>query len=449
MKDRNLVNSLGGRTKNKAKRVWSEKTMQRVSYLAIFVMVLALATTSYTSADSNTQVSLPGAANSDSIDVNLLQGQKIDQVNKANEVASSVSDNTGVASGASAVNTSSDSAPSAASTATTATDVKAANIASTVASVANLSSSSSASSNAESANITAEMAQSDATSASKTQIINSDEDESSSLFATYKVKDGDDAEKVAKQYNVSAQTVRWANKLKDNKLQPGATITVPTIDGVVYTVKDGDKLSDLANKYKSTTDDIVNINNLNSDTVAKGTRILLPDGILPENERPEYNANTHNTTVQTTSNRSTASTSNTSTRSSSSSIRANLSAGQRGVRSSLSVPLASGNRYAYGYCTWYAYNRRAQLGIPIPAVSWGNANTWDTGARASGYTVDSIPSAGAVFQVDSGPYGHVGIVEEVYSDGSIHVSEMNYAGWNIISEGYLTPSQYSGYQFIH
>ena len=111
--------------------------------------------------------------------------------------------------------------------------------------------------------------------------------------------------------------------------------------------------------------------------------------------------------------------------------------------------MAAGNRYAYGYCTWYAYNRRAALGMKLPSVTWGNANTWDTGAAASGYLVNGVPSVGAVFQTDGGAYGHVGIVEEVYADGSIKISEMNYAGWNRVTEGYLSPSEYAGYDFIH
>lgn len=37
-----------------------------------------------------------------------------------------------------------------------------------------------------------------------------------------------------------------------------------------------------------------------------------------------------------------------------------------------------------------------------------------------------------VFQTSGGwgGYGHVGYVESVNADGSITVSEMNYAGWN-------------------
>src|SRR5690606_25336541 len=94
----------------------------------------------------------------------------------------------------------------------------------------------------------------------------------------------------------------------------------------------------------------------------------------------------------------------------------------------------AGNRYAYGYCTYYAFNKRAAAGRPIGS-NWGNATTWAALARASGFAVDKSPRAGDVFQTSGGwgGYGHVGYVERVNADGSVLVSEMNYAGWNRVS----------------
>ena len=417
MTDRNLINSSSERIKSKASGR-SKKFLQRASYIAVFILVLTLVATSYTHADSITQVSLPGVSTSNSIDVNILQGQKVGQVNQSNAVATSLSDNTGGQLAGGAVTTGS----------TTADDVKSANIASAVASVTNLSSSNSVSSNAESVNVSAEMAQADATSVSKQQIVAPTTE--SKALATYVVKEGDSAETIAKAHGVSAQTIRWANGLKTDAMAVGSTITIPAVDGVVYTVKEGDDLKALADKYKSSTESITNINNLNSDKVATGTAILLPDGVLPEEERPEY--------VAPRARR----------RYGRSSYSYGYNDDSSGVSTTLGlyVPIVSGNRYAYGYCTWYAYNRRVQLGLPVSG-GWGNANTWDSGARASGLLVDHIPSVGAIFQTKSGYYGHVGIVERVNPDGSVFVSEMNYAGWNVRST--RTIHNLAGYKFIH
>lgn len=420
MKDRNLINSWCERVK-KTVGGWNHKTIQRASYTAAFILVFGLVATSYLTADSTMQVSLPGALSGDSIDVNLLQGQKIDQMNQANAVATSIANSAGGSLASGAV-----SAQPVASV-TTADDVKTANVASSVATMVNLSSSSSVYSNAVSVNISAELAQADVTSVSKQQIIEPTAELES--ISTYVAKEGDNAETIAQKYGVSSQTIRWANDLKDNSIAVGASITVPVVDGVVYTVKDGDTLASIASKYQSDIDEIVNINNLDDEQVDVGAVLLLPDGILPETERPEYVPPVQTTTPSYNYTYS--------------------SSGTRGLRTSIRAALASGNKYAYGHCTWYAYNRRAALGMKLPSISWGNANTWDTGAKASGYRVDSTPSVGAVFQTDSGYYGHVGIVEEVYADGSIRISEMNYAGWNVTTEGYLSPSDYRGYDFIH
>lgn len=62
---------------------------------------------------------------------------------------------------------------------------------------------------------------------------------------------------------------------------------------------------------------------------------------------------------------------------------------------------------------------------------WGNANTWDEGAKASGVTVNSTPKPGCIAQSNAGNYGHVAWVAEV-SGSNVVVEEYNYE----TSEGY-------------
>lgn len=411
MKHRNLINSTSERIKSRVKG-WSKKTAQRVSYAVMSIAVVGLVVTSFTNS-SNAQVDLPGASISNSINTDIKG-----LVGSSNSGVSSEGASVSGASGAQ----SNQAATSTNSSATTASDVKAANIASDIASDLSLSSSSSVTSSAESANVSAQLAQSDTTSVSKQQIV--EPTTTSKSVVNYTVKNGDNALTVAQKYGVSDQTIRWANNLTDDNLTPGANLVVPTVDGVVYTVKDGDNLQSIAQKYGSNVNSIMTINNLNVANVPTGTVLLLPDANLPENERPGY---VDPATIQQTT--TTVTTSST-----------------RSVRSAVSVPTAGSNTYAYGYCTWYAFNRRVQLGLPV-ANRWGNANTWDTSAARAGYLVNTIPTVGAIFQTDSGPYGHVGIVERVNSDGSIYVSEMNYSGWNVMS--YRTINNLRGYKFIH
>ncbi len=71
------------------------------------------------------------------------------------------------------------------------------------------------------------------------------------------------------------------------------------------------------------------------------------------------------------------------------------------------------------YAGWKAYE---YAGV---SLGWGNAYSWDDGARAAGYLVDKTPAPNTIGQVDGYPYGHVFWVESVNDDGSINVTEYN------------------------
>lgn len=112
-------------------------------------------------------------------------------------------------------------------------------------------------------------------------------------------------------------------------------------------------------------------------------------------------------------------------------------------------PVMAGNKYDYGYCTYWAALRRIETGQPIPNT-WGDAHTWDDGARLDGYIVDHIPVAGAVMQTDAGKLGHVAYVESVsVIDGSWTISEMNVAGWDILDQRVMPASSAKYFYFIH
>ena len=233
-------------------------------------------------------------------------------------------------------------------------------------------------------------------------------------ISSYVTKEGDTMESIAKKFKISSQTLRWANNTTSDAVEPNKTLVVPLVDGVVYTVKDGDTAQSLAEKYKTSAERVVLYNDIDDGAkLSTGSRIVLPGGELPENERPGYVAS-----------RSRSTTTNAS-------------------RSWLTASV--GNRYAAGNCTWYAYERRMQLGRPIGSF-WGNANTWVASARAAGFVVNKTPAPGAIFQTTAGYYGHVGIVERV-ENGVVYVSDMNHAGYGVITHRTLNGA--SGYLYIH
>lgn len=407
MSDRNNSSDNPGSRRKPMKCV--NKKIRFAAYVVTLVAVVGLLASSYSNAS---QIAIPTEIISSDVNTNLAQGQKSDT--QTATVAA-------ITAKASASANDSDKAVSGAVKAqVTNGEVKTVNVASIVASSVNLSSSDNVENSAVSTNVTAVLAQSENSSASQ---VSTDETETPQAITQYTVKDGDNVQIIAAANNISEDSIRWSNGLKDNNVTPGTVLNIPAVNGIIYTVKDGDNLQSIADKYQSTTDSIITLNDLTDDSVSTGEVLLLPDGILPEEERPEYVA----PSTADEARRSNGSNNNPNTLWSTGTSR-------------------GGNNYAYGYCTWYAYNRRVQLGLPVSG-GWGNANTWDGRAASQGYTVNYTPSVGAIFQTKAGYYGHVGVVERVNSDGSIYVSEMNYKGWNVKS--YRTITSLSGYKFIH
>lgn len=296
--------------------------------------------------------------------------------------------------------------------------VAAADVAASVAQSTNMLVSANVSSLAIDLNTKTDLAQTDSSFISKPQIVSQSTGRKG--VTSYVTKDGDSVKSVAASFGISEDTVRWANNLTSDNLKAGTKLTIPSVTGVLYTVKSGDDAVKLASKYQADKDRIITYNDAELTGLKVGQQIIIPDGILPANERPGYVAPT------------TYSSSNAS------------------ATTAINSTFVAGNGYAYGYCTYYAYNRRAELGRPISG-NWGNAVSWAAMARAQGFRVDHTPEAGAVIQNGGGwgGYGHVGVVERVNSDGSLTVSDMNYVGWNIISTRTVPASSVGSYNYIH
>lgn len=265
-------------------------------------------------------------------------------------------------------------------------------------------------------NVKNELAQADESLLSKPQIVATSG--ANRGIKDYVVAVGDDAQKIAAAHGVSVETIRWANGLTGDAVPVGKVLAVPAVSGVVYTVKPGDTADSLAQRYGADKNRIVTYNDAEFAGLQPGQRIVIPGGTLPNTERPGYVAP--------------------------SAPRPSY------AFSGYAGSIGGGNRYAYGYCTWYVYERRAELGKPIGGM-WGDAKAWTYNARAASFAINRTPAPGAIL-VDPNaapPYGHVAVVESVNADGSVTVSEMNYVGWAIISSRTIPAGQAAGYNYIH
>lgn len=101
----------------------------------------------------------------------------------------------------------------------------------------------------------------------------------SDTISVYEVKQGDTIKDVAKLFNVSANTIIWANNLQGKSISKGDTLVILPITGIRHTVKKGDTLTSIAKRYKADQDDIATYNGLPADAaLTLGDVIIVPDG---------------------------------------------------------------------------------------------------------------------------------------------------------------------------
>jgi surface antigen/LysM repeat protein len=235
---------------------------------------------------------------------------------------------------------------------------------------------------------------------------------------TYVTVQGDTIPNVAAKFNVTSDTVRWSNGLQGDNLSPGLTLVISPVNGIVYTVKAGDTVDSIAAKYRANKDQIIADNDVDVRGLIVGTRILIRDG----SEAPVAVAPVARGAV----------------------YGSGFAWGGSGA-----IYQGGANGYDYGYCTWWAAKRRADIGRPVPS-NLGNASTWKTLAQRAGFAVGSVPQGGAVIWTPPRDwYGHVGFVESVNADGSVNISEMNVAGWGVVSRKTISAAEAAGYSYIY
>lgn len=202
----------------------------------------------------------------------------------------------------------------------------------------------------------------------------------------------------------------------DSQADSSANTQAPASNGQ-YTVKAGDSLWAIANSHGMSLTDLLNLNGL------QATSMIHPGDIL----RVSGDASSANTDNNASASQN------------------NDAANNNDYTNSGSVSTTN-NTYPYGQCTWYVKGHLDWVGN-----WWGNAADWTTSAVNAGHHVDSTPSAGSVIWFTPGVggvsvYGHVGVVESVNADGSITISEGNYAPGMLYHQRTISPA---GHLFIH
>ena len=275
-------------------------------------------------------------------------------------------------------------------------------VAANVAKAANLPEKTPIVNQAQSAKVAAVVNASDTSVAVKPQVVTTSM-KSWRDITDYTVQAGESIPVIAQKFGVTSDSIRWSNGLSGDSVAAGTKLIIPPVNGIVHTVTAGETAQSLATKYHSSADQITQYNDAEEAGLVVGRRIIIPNGQVA---------------AATTS----------------------RSSGTRSVYGASFTPSYGSNGYDWGWCTWYAAARSGAPG------NWGNANTWAYYARLSGWTVSSVPKAGAIFQTSSGWAGHVGIIEEVYDNGTMKISDMNgIAGFGRVGYAVVPIGTYPNY----
>lgn len=98
-------------------------------------------------------------------------------------------------------------------------------------------------------------------------------------ISVYVVKKGDTIASIAKDFEVSTNTIIWANNLKKGQsLKEGTSLTILPITGVKYTVKKGDTIASIAKKLSADASDIADFNGIDNTDLKVGMSLIVPDG---------------------------------------------------------------------------------------------------------------------------------------------------------------------------
>lgn len=98
-------------------------------------------------------------------------------------------------------------------------------------------------------------------------------------ISVYEVKKGDTLSTIASLFNVSKNTIIWANDLKSQTVAVGDTLIILPMTGIKHSVKKGETLTSIAKKYKADVYDIAKFNGIPKDgELAVGAIILVPEG---------------------------------------------------------------------------------------------------------------------------------------------------------------------------
>lgn len=102
---------------------------------------------------------------------------------------------------------------------------------------------------------------------------------------SHRVARNETLDQIARRYGVRIETLISINGITNvRRLQAGATLKIPNLDGVAYVVRRGDSLASIAAAHRLSVLDIIDANDLASQTLSPGQALFLPGARMSSTE---------------------------------------------------------------------------------------------------------------------------------------------------------------------
>lgn len=105
----------------------------------------------------------------------------------------------------------------------------------------------------------------------------------------YEVQGGDTLSTIAQKFDISIDTIRWANNIEDvGTIKPGQKLKILPLTGVAHQVQRGDTVYTIAKKYDTNPQAVVDFpfNDIGENlSIRIGQVLIVPDGTPPEKPR--------------------------------------------------------------------------------------------------------------------------------------------------------------------
>lgn len=104
----------------------------------------------------------------------------------------------------------------------------------------------------------------------------------STQISLYVVRSGDTISDIAEMFDVSVNTIIWANNLsRTASLRAGDTLIILPVTGLKYSIKKGDTIKGVVSAYKADLEEVLRYNDLTlNSTLVIGQTIIIPDAEL-------------------------------------------------------------------------------------------------------------------------------------------------------------------------